>query len=101
MSRLGDMGGSEDVGEIKLKPCPHCGNNNLEFTDMHDLEECGNFDTDSCPCNEYEPPGHCAYKSVVCSVQKGGCGASSGYYLTEEEAAEAWNKRAGEEGKTE
>ena len=97
MSRLGDMGGSENVGEIKLKPCPHCGNSNLEFTDMHDLEECGNFDTDNCPCNGYEPSG-CAYKSVVCSVQKGGCGASSGYYLTEEEAAEAWNNRAGQEG---
>ena len=86
------------MGEIKLRPCPHCANTNLEFTDMHDLEECGNFDTDSCPCNEYGPPVHCAYKSVVCSVQKGGCGAASGYYLTEEEAAEAWNKRAGEDG---
>ncbi|MBC5688128.1 Lar family restriction alleviation protein [Mediterraneibacter sp. NSJ-55] len=81
------------MSEIKLKPCPHCKNKNLEFTDVHSLEECGNFDTDLCLCNKYEHPGHCIYKSVVCSVQRGGCGASSGYYLTEEEAAKAWNRR--------
>ena len=85
------------MGEIKLNPCPFCGNRNLEFIDMHGLEECGNFDTDICPCNEYDSEAHCAYISVVCNVQKGGCGASSGYYLTKEEAAEAWSRRAGEQ----
>lgn len=88
------------MSEIKLKPCPHCGSINLEFTDMHNLEECGNFDTDYCPCNEYDSTAHCAYTSVVCTVQKGGCGASSGYYLTKEEAAESWNRRAGGQNET-
>ena len=56
------------MSEIKLKPCPFCGNRNLEFIDMHGLEECGNFDTDICPCNEYDSEAHCAYISVVCNV---------------------------------
>ena len=37
------------------------------------------------------------YKTVVCNVNKGGCGASGGYYPTESEAIEAWNRRAGEQ----
>lgn len=85
------------MGEIRLEPCPFCGNEDLEFANMHDLEECGNFDTDNCLCNGYENVT-CGYKSVICSVQRGGCGASSGYYISEEKAAEAWNRRAGKEG---
>ena len=31
--------------------------------------------------------------SICCDVKKGGCGASTGWYLTKELAAEAWNRR--------
>ncbi|MGN0444222.1 MAG: hypothetical protein ACI4F5_06380 [Acutalibacteraceae bacterium] len=62
------------------------------MTDAHDLEECSNFDYDNCPCNEYEP-SPCELITVVCNVNKGGCGASSGYYPTKKEAIEAWNRR--------
>jgi Lar family restriction alleviation protein len=34
--------------------------------------------------------------TVVCDARQGGCGATSGYKGTEEEAIQAWNKRARE-----
>lgn len=76
----------------ELKPCPFCGASMLEITNAHDLEECANFADESCPCENYEDVG-CSYFTVVCNVNKGGCGASSGYYETEEKAIAAWNRR--------
>ena len=78
---------------VDLKPCPFCGENVAVMTDAHDLEECSNFEDDNCHCNEFESHP-CEYKTVVCDVTRGGCGASSGYYPTEKEAIEKWNRRA-------
>lgn len=75
-----------------LKPCPFCGKNVAVMTNAHDLEECSNFEDDNCPCSEFESTP-CNYNKVVCDFNKGGCGASSGYYPTIEEAIEAWNRR--------
>lgn len=69
----------------ELKPCPFCGNTNIHKTNCRELEDCAHFevcDTDIL------------YFAYVCSVNHGGCGATTGYYETEEEAIEAWNRRA-------
>lgn len=59
----------------KLKPCPFCGSTSVDVKD------------------DYHPvPNYYA----VCDYNKGGCGASSGYCRTEEEAIEAWNRRVNE-----
>lgn len=85
------------MSEQKLKPCPFCGKSVAEVSDAHDLEQCGNFDNDDCLCEQYEDPGLCIYKTVVCNFNKGRCGASSGFYTTKERAIEAWNRRAYEQ----
>lgn len=70
----------------KLKPCPFCGSEKLIITDCVELEECDNFE--KCECvRRY---------TVCCDFRQGGCGATSGFRLNEEEAIEAWNRRAGE-----
>lgn len=58
----------------ELKPCPFCGGKNTEIL----ISEAYFI--------EYQ-------YSIVCNINKGGCGARSGYYLTSEEAIEAWNRR--------
>lgn len=80
------------MGE-QLKPCPFCGSEVAEITDAHDLEECGNFEDEGCPCEQYENPGSCGFITIVCNKNKGGCGASSGYYPMAERAVKAWNRR--------
>ena len=37
------------------------------------------------------------YKTICCNVNKGGCGAASGYAIYEALMIEKWNMRAGEE----
>ena len=69
--------------KVELKPCPFCGGQNIGFDSCKLLEECANFE--ECRLSEYH--------SIVCKCIKGGCGASSGYYLTVEDAIEAWNRR--------
>lgn len=68
----------------KLKPCPFCGGANLSISDCVELGECENFIR--CRSN--------TFVAVVCDYNKGGCGASGGYYETETEAIAAWNRRA-------
>lgn len=89
--------GVEQMSDIELKPCPFCGGRMLEITSMRDLEECGNFEHESCHCEQYEKPGNCGYITIVCNKNKGGCGAASGYYVTEGKAVEAWNRRTSNE----
>lgn len=76
----------------ELKPCPFCGGNMVEVTNAHDLEECANFEDEVCPCERYETVD-CSYFTVLCNMNKGGCGATSGYYETKEKAIAAWNRR--------
>jgi len=60
----------------QLKPCPMCGNNGLII------------------CEENETSDYSFGISVVCDMTKGGCGAQSGFRLSEAEAITAWNARA-------
>lgn len=69
----------------ELKPCPFCEKEIAEIADCKRLEECANFE--ECPADE-------PYVCVVCSMDKGGCGTSSGYYDSDEKAVAAWNRRA-------
>lgn len=75
-----------------LKPCPFCGNN--IGIGVFDENEMDIRDEDDC----VKTP----YYSVCCSVNKfdievpnwkPGCGSSSGFYETKEEAIIAWNNR--------
>ena len=67
----------------KLKACPFCGNKNIHIESCKDLEDCGNF----------EECYNDGYVAVICSFNNGGCGASSGYRKSSDEAMEAWNYR--------
>lgn len=66
----------------KLKPCPFCGGEKVVV-----LEEGGNSEIFENIRNYI----------ICCDFNNGGCGATSGFRRTEEEAIEAWNKRAGEQ----
>lgn len=79
--------------ENELKPCPFCGKRVAEFSNLQDCEICANFESDDCPeC--YEPSGSYECPTfIVCSVNKGGCGASTGWYYKMDELIAAWNRR--------
>lgn len=62
----------------ELKPCPYCGGRNLFIGDSNELDV--NFND-----TQY---------AVCCDYSKGGCGAVSGFRMTEDEAVDAWNRRA-------
>lgn len=68
----------------ELKPCPFCGQDIARFVTCHEVEACGEF----YRCN------HEGSYAVICSFLYGGCGSSSGFYQSRQEAAEAWNQRA-------
>ena len=67
----------------EIKRCPFCGKNVAVLDHCKGLEDCLNFEV----C---EGEG---WKVVVCDFNKGGCGASSGYFKTKAEAITAWNRR--------
>lgn len=74
-----------------LKPCPHCGlAHTLELTTAQELAEEGEDDP--------EPWMQSDSWAVICDASRpsgpGGCGASGGFYPSEAEAVEAWNRRA-------
>lgn len=84
------------MSDINLSPCPFCGKlETVHLETVRSCEECGNFESDACPA--YEPfddqEDRCPYKAVVCIISGGGCGASSGWYPSAEEAARKWNRR--------
>lgn len=68
----------------KLKPCPFCGNKKaVEIIDSADTEEVDFFCVEKVESDYH----------IICNVSKGGCGASSGYADTKDEAIKAWNRR--------
>ena len=69
---------------MEIKQCQFCGNKNIVKDGCKCLEACKHFED----CEEE------SYVAVVCNVNEGGCGASSGYYLTLSEAVSKWNRRA-------
>lgn len=69
----------------ELAPCPFCGRWEPVLTDCQELQACETWKR--CPAVSH-------YKAVVCSIAGGGCGASSGFWPTDEEAVRAWNRRA-------
>ena len=73
-----------DAEDISLSPCPFCGKDIAMFTKCQEMKFCPDYR--SCP------EGH--YICAVCSFQRGGCGASTGFFPTPKEAADAWNERA-------
>ena len=66
-----------------LKKCPFCGGEHIEIDSCNGLEACENF----------EECGDAGYTAIVCDVTKGGCGASSGYFRSQDDAINAWNRR--------
>lgn len=85
----------EDNSEsAQLKPCPFCGKSVATLSNAKELEDCSNFeDDDGCPaCMDWS--GGCGCHTVVCGVTEGGCGASTGYFPTKDEAIAAWNRRS-------
>jgi Lar family restriction alleviation protein len=66
--------------KLMLVPCPHCGAEKSLFvgTDEQIDEDLSAFT---------------GYYAVCCSKLKGGCGSTSGYYPTEQEAVDNWNRR--------
>lgn len=72
----------------ELTPCPFCGNEKLVI-----LDEGCNFEIYENSEIFENIPNY----AVCCDFYRGGCGATSGYRRTEEEAIEAWNRRVGEQ----
>ena len=69
---------------IELKKCPFSGK--ITTVTIATAEEMGDC-KDGADCIE------CGHFCAVCDYTGGGCGASSRYARTPEEAAEAWNRR--------
>lgn len=76
----------------KLKRCPFCGKDVAVVSNLQDCEICANFEDENCPNYETEGSDGCPH-FIICDHSKGGCGAATGWYLTLDEAAEAWNRR--------
>lgn len=73
-----------------LLPCPFCGKaHTMKLTTAQELAEEGEDDP--------EPWMHSDSFGVLCDASHpggpGGCGASSGFFPSEREAVEAWNRR--------
>lgn len=71
--------------EADLLFCPFCGKDVAMFTNCQELEV----------CNEHKTCDVSHYSAIVCSFTLKGCGATTGFYPTPEQAAEAWNQRFG------
>lgn len=75
---------SRKNSHFNLRYCPECGK------ELSQLMACPFCDQEVAKVEE-DP-----YKVyVVCNYHEGGCGATSGYHHSKEEAIEAWNRRGG------
>ena len=83
----------------ELEPCPFCGSKEApEYYCGYDTYDCPYHDEDEMielgcyhgDCKFFDCDKYKAH--VICNVNKGGCGAISGY--SSEDAASLWNKRA-------
>lgn len=70
------------MGNVKLKPCPFCGNRKAP-TIMDQNQAL------------WADPDYDGDLSIVvcCATRKFGCGASTGFCDTSEQAVQAWNRR--------
>jgi len=76
---------SREGGMYELNYCPECGK---KISQLRACPFCGQ------DVAKVEEDPYKVY--VVCNYHEGGCGATSGYHHSKEEAIEAWNRRAGE-----
>jgi hypothetical protein len=77
--------------DIALQPCPHCGSASAPMF-WSNRERMDDYE---CDCTEADA-GNDKACAVVCDAStggRGGCGASGGFRPTEQEAADAWNRR--------
>lgn len=71
---------------MSMKHCPMCGRTQyLGYATVEDmLAPYGTGDVSSYVLKQV---------CVICSATKGGCGTSSGYALSKDDALELWNRR--------
>lgn len=67
-----------------LDSCPFCGKRVAIFARCQEMQI----------CTEYRKCQESHYVCVVCSFSRQGCGASTGFFPSREEAAAAWNRRS-------
>lgn len=82
--------GKKLVLEEKLKPCPFCGNNKVHIATSSEMNNCSERGGYNESTMEEIPT-----VTVVCNVNKGGCGATGGYSRIRKEAIKKWNARKG------
>lgn len=71
---------------MELKPCPFCGKTVAFCATVAEIElvDEDDYRYDSF-ANQYQ---------VCCDYQNGGCGSCTGSHQSEDDAIEAWNRRA-------
>lgn len=72
------------MSEIKLKPCPFCGNEKIEILTDNEINGLDDFNS-----NYNEHP----YFLACCSTYVNDCGATGGEGKSVQEAIDKWNKR--------
>lgn len=81
------------MNKEQFAPCPFCGK-----SDTLTIGKASDAFAEPDECGDPLPYMHTESYSVICDASKpdgpGGCGASGGYKLTEDEAIAAWNRRA-------
>ena len=81
------------MNKEQFAKCPFCGK-----SDTLTIGKASDAFSEPDECGDPSPYMHTEAYAVVCDASKpdgpGGCGASGGYKLTEDEAIAAWNRRA-------
>jgi len=78
----------EDIREKyvlpEIKPCPFCGNKNVDIFYANDIAEMFHAEHYDCGRDELY---------IVCNANEGGCGTVSGAYYDKVSLIKGWNKR--------